>query len=279
MIKNRSFYKLTFKNSIFVIKISGKVLSNRDSLQNIAENIKILQDAGIKIIVICGFGIQLDFMVKQIYDKEPQKINGRRVTSAEDIECAKMCCGKIIADLSEIFSSCNISFASCFPITKDILNVVRRKGETFGLVGDIMNIHSNEIINILDDKMAFISTSIAISSDNCDILNINADTMASQIAIAIKAEKIVFISDVPYIKDQNGNRISIIKQNEIENLINSGIVTDGMLVKTENIQNAIRNGVSKIHIISGMEKDSLMNEILSESGIGTVVENDKSHNY
>ncbi len=280
MNHNESFYKLAFKNSIFVIKISGKVLNNHEALQNVTENIKALQNYGVKIVIICGFGVQLDEMSEKIYNRKPEKINGRRVTLDGDIECAKMCCGKIIADISGMLNLQSASFVSHFPINNSIIGIEKRSVGNFGMVGNIFVVHGNKIREILNNEGILLCASLGINHQNGEILNINADTTASKIAVAIGADKIIFISDVPFVMNRDGGKISVIKYSEIEPLMNSGAIKDGMFVKMENIKESIFGGVSKIHIISGLEQNSLVNEIFSKDGIGTVIESDeKMYNY
>jgi len=282
MTKDANFYKTAFQNSTFIIKISGKILSNLEYLENVIENIKFLQDCNIKVIIVCGFGKQLDELSKKLFNKDSQKINGRRVTNYEDIEAAKMCCGKIICDINGLFSKHNITFTSIFPITKKIIDVQKRQIDTsqnFGLVGDVMSVHSNEILNILEENMLLCIASLAVNCKTSEILNINADTITSSLAASLKAEKVIFISDVDFVKDKNNQKISVIKYNEISNLINSGVIKDGMLVKLENIKKIIENGTQKVHIINGMVKNAIKEEMFSQNGIGTVIECDKSYNY
>lgn len=280
--KSKNFYQAAFRNSVFVLKVSGKILSDKKYLNNVIKDIRNLQDSNIKIVLVCGFGIQLDELTKKIFNKDPQKINGRRITSLEDLESAKMCCGKIVSDISELMQKNGIVFRSYFPISKDIIKAKRRQivDKDFGFVADIIEVESSEIKNLLDHELLLLMPSLVFDYNNGDVLNINADSVASKIAIEIKADKLIFISDIDSVKDKNGNRLSVVKISEIEKMKANGTITDGMIVKLENAREAIKNGVSKIHIISGIYENAIYKEIFSEDGIGTAIEDDtKEYNY
>jgi acetylglutamate kinase len=109
-----------------------------------------------------------------------------------------------------------------------------------------------------------------LDKNNGDVLNVNADTIAKELAVNLKASKLVFISDVPYVQNHDGSRISIINDQIASDLISKEIIKEGMVVKVENSLDAVNRGVDKIHIISGQIKDALLTELETEDGIGTV---------
>ena len=114
--------------------------------------------------------------------------------------------------------------------------------------------------------------SIVLDKENSEVLNVNADTIATEIAIALNANKLIFISDVEYIVDQRGQRISSVNENEINKLIKNKIIKDGMVVKVQNAFKALKRGIEKVHLIGGIKKHCLLDELNTENGVGTVFE-------
>ena len=112
--------------------------------------------------------------------------------------------------------------------------------------------------------------SLVLDKNNGDVLNVNADTIAKELSVNLKASKLVFISDVPFVKDQDDARISVINDQIARKLKTDGVIKDGMIVKVENALDAINRGVDKVHIISGDIDNALLTELETEDGIGTV---------
>ena len=115
-----------------------------------------------------------------------------------------------------------------------------------------------------------IMPSLVLDKNTSEVLNVNADTIATELAINLSASKLIFISDVPFIKDTQGERISAVDENVARKLFDEKIISNGMIVKVENSLKALNKGVQKIHIISGEIKNALINELETEEGIGTV---------
>ena len=115
-----------------------------------------------------------------------------------------------------------------------------------------------------------IMPSLVLDKNTSEVLNVNADTIATELAINLTASKLIFISDVPFIKDNEGKRISAVDENVAKKLFDEKIISNGMIVKVENSLKALNQGVQKIHIISGEIKNALINELETEEGIGTV---------
>jgi acetylglutamate kinase len=275
MIKEENYYQSILQNSTLIIKVSGKICDDQEKISNVVESIKKLISSitKLKVVLVFGFGRQLDQYILDVYQKESQKINGRRVTSSLEIEAAKKISGQILID---IFSLCSKYNIRSFPIPiakKDFILAKKRevKGNIdFGLVGDVTMIDALEIQKIFKDHDLVVMPSLVLDKNNGDVLNVNADTIAKELAVNLNASKLLFISDVPFIKDKDGNRISIINDQIASDLIKNEVITNGMIVKVENSLDAISRGVDKIHIISGEIKDALLTELETEDGIGTV---------
>ena len=163
-----------------------------------------------------------------------------------------------------------------FPIPiskKDFIAAKRRElvdGVDYGQVGDVVSVDALQIKNLFKEHDMIIMPSLVLDKNTSEVLNVNADTIATELAINLTASKLIFISDVPFIKDIEGKRISAVDENVAKKLFDEKIISNGMIVKVENSLKALNQGVQKIHIISGEIKNALINELETEEGIGTV---------
>ena len=273
-MKNKIYYKSILQNSTIVIKISGKVINDKKNIINIDEDIKeiISNIKQLKIVVIFGLGYQLDNYILSNFNKKSIKHNGRRVTNNNEINAIKRISGEILLDLYSIFSKNNIN---SFPIPisrKDLIIASKRpvtKGINYGSVGDVESIDNIHFQNYFENHDLIIMPSLVLDKNTSEILNINADTIATEVAVAIKANKLIFISDVEYIADNEGKRISVINESDLNKLIKNKTIIDGMVVKVENIFRALKKGIEKVHMICGTKKNCLLNELNTEEGVGT----------
>ena len=275
MSKTQSFYQSILQNSTLVVKVSGKICDNQENIQNVISDIKELLStiSKLKVVLVFGFGRQLDNYMKNVHNLEPKKINGRRITSGDDIEAAKKISGQILIDIFSLSSRYNIRN---FPIPiskKDFISAKRREvieGVDYGQVGDVVSVDALEIQKLFKEHDMIIMPSLVLDKNTAEVLNVNADTIATELAVNLSASKLIFISDVPFIKDLKGERISAVDENVAKKLFDEKIITNGMVVKVENSLKALNQGVQKIHIISGEIKNALLTEIETEEGIGTV---------
>ncbi|RZO89880.1 MAG: acetylglutamate kinase [alpha proteobacterium HIMB59] len=275
MSKTQSFYQSILQNSTLVVKVSGKICDNQENIENVISDIKELLStiSKLKVVLVFGFGRQLDNYMKNVHNLEPKKINGRRITSGNDIEAAKKISGQILIDIFSLSSRYNIRN---FPIPiskKDFISAKRREvidGVDYGQVGDVVSVDALEIQKLFKEHDMIIMPSLVLDKNTAEVLNVNADTIATELAINLSASKLIFISDVPYIKDLQGERISAVDENVAKKLFDEKIITNGMVVKVENSLKALNQGVQKIHIISGEIKNALLTELETEEGIGTV---------
>ena len=270
-----NIYQSILQNSTLVVKVSGKICDNQENIQNVISDIKELLStiSKLKVVLVFGFGRQLDNYMKNVHNLEPKKINGRRITSSDDIEAAKKISGQILIDIFSLSSRYNIRN---FPIPiskKDFISAKRREvidGVDYGQVGDVVSVDALEIQKLFKEHDMIIMPSLVLDKNTAEVLNVNADTIATELAVNLSASKLIFISDVPFIKDLKGERISAVDENVAKKLFDEKIITNGMAVKVENSLKALNQGVQKIHIISGEIKNALLTELETEEGIGTV---------
>lgn len=268
-------YLSKFKNKIFVLKIGGEVVAEKKILENILKDIKDLHDHGIKIILVHGGGKQADTLARQI-GHTPIKINGRRVTSAQDLEIAKMLYGgSLNLEILSIMKKLGIKGIRVSGLDGDLLDVrVRKKTQfDFGYVGDINKVNPQILLDVLAAHYIPVVSPLA-GTANGVILNINADTIAAEIAIALKSEKMILFTDIDGV--YHGKKlISFMTVREASRAISKGIATGGMAVKLYNSMMAIKGGVKRVHIINGLSPHSLLGEIFTKKGIGTMISSDR----
>ena len=267
----KKFYRNLFHDQLFVIKAGGRIITDKKARENLINNIQELTHDGIKVLLIYGGGAAIDIAMKEA-NLTPLKIEGRRISSADDIKIIK----KVLAgDLGFKLSESLVK--SKLPST--VLNAIpphwaqaKRRPKKDGITrfdGTLVDINPKGIWE------HFLSTNLAI----CPCLaftkdgtahNINADNVAVEIATKIKANKLILMTDIDGVL-VNKKVQSVLTTNEIEQLIKDKIVTDGMKVKLENCVDALRSGVKRIHILNGFKKDSLLKEVYTAGGSGTMI--------
>ncbi len=271
-------YIKEFKNKIFVIKIGGSIYQVEDMKESILFDIAFLSLMDIKILLICGGGKFINDEIEKSGGKI-KFIDGLRVTDEKTLEIVKNVLFKI---RDEIIETLKIKF----DVNSDKLSpeekfataskIHYQKGEEIidlGFVGQLKSVDTEYIKDKLNKNGILVCAPLA-SGENGQIYNINGDTFASNIALNLKSEKLIFITDVPGIMRNPENPdtlISILSVSQGEVLIKEGIIKEGMIPKVKAGINAIKNGVKKVHIISGNIPHSLLLEVLTEHGVGSEI--------
>ena len=272
MKNEKDFYIEKFSSKTFVIKMGGEVIENEKKLKELLLDLKTLFDLGIKIVLVHGGGNQFDFLSKQLGIK-PQKKDGRRITSKEDLKIVKMLYGGTLnLEILSIMREIGLSGIRVSGIDGNLVKAEKRKIKEidFGFAGDVLEVNP-KIINILLENN-FIPIIPPITADQKgQILNTNADTMAMEIAARLKAEKLIFLTNVSGLLDADNKLISTISIEELENLRKKEVIKDGMKVKTLIAQNALEKGVKRVHILNGAAEKSLLLEVFAKEGIGTLI--------
>src|SRR4051812_6543492 len=279
-------YIQRFKGKTFVVKFSGKVTEDRDRLLSLAEELALMHQVGIRLCVVHGGGKQLTQLAEKM-GVEQTIIEGRRVTDDETLEMAKMIfAGKINTDILAALRHRGIHAVGLSGIDGNIVHAARRPpkeivnratGESaevdFGHVGDILEIDTRLLTVLLDHDYLPVISSLGADAEG-KVFNINADTIAAEIAIQLGAEKLVLLSDVDGIFLQPGKadtKLSRLTADEAETLIEKGTATGGMIPKLQNIIELLRRGVKSAHIINGNARNSLLAEVFTNEGTGTMI--------
>jgi acetylglutamate kinase len=279
-------YIQRFKGKTFVVKFSGKVTEDHDQLMSLAEELALMHQVGIHLCVVHGGGKQLSELAEKM-GVEQTIIEGRRVTDDETLEMAKMVfAGKINTDILAALRHRGIHAVGLSGVDGNIVHAERRPpkqvvdratGERadidFGHVGDIIEIDSRLLTILLDQDYLPVISSLGADAEG-KVFNINADTIASEIAVQLKAEKLVLLSDVDGIFLRPGEpqtKLSRLSADEAEELIKSGAATGGMIPKLQNIIDLLRQGVRSAHIINGNSRNALLAEVFTDEGTGTMI--------
>ena len=279
-------YIRRFKGKTFVVKLSGKVTEDRVGLISLAEELALMHQVGIRLCVVHGGGKQLSDLAK-VMGVEQTIIEGRRVTDDATLEMAKMIfAGKINTDVLAALRHRGVEAVGLSGVDGNIVHAERRPpkeivnretGQSehvdFGNVGDIIEINSRLLMVLLDEGYLPVISSLGADATGT-VFNINADTIASEIAIQLKAEKLVLLSDVDGIYLRTGEpetKLSRLTADEAEELVREGSATGGMIPKLQSIIELLRRGVRSAHIINGTARNALLAEVFTDKGTGTMI--------
>lgn len=278
-------YIQRFKGKTFVVKLSGKITEEHANLISLAEELALLYQVGIRICVVHGGGKQLTELASKM-GIEQTIIDGRRVTDDATLEMAKMIfAGKINTDILAALRHRGIEAVGLSGVDGNIVHAERRPpkevlnretGEReqvdFGHVGDVVEINARLLTVLLDHGYLPVVSSLGADAEGM-VFNINADTIAAEIAVQLKAEKLILLSDVDGIFLRAGDpesKLSRLTAEEAERLIHEGAATGGMIPKLQGIIELLRRGVRSAHIINGNARNALLSEIFTDRGTGTM---------
>ncbi|MEC8957014.1 MAG: acetylglutamate kinase [Nitrospinota bacterium] len=272
-----------FYGQTFVIKYGGNAMVSENLKNNFALDIVMMKYIGINPVIVHGGGPQIDKTLKALGIKS-QFFEGQRVTNKETIDVVEMVLGGKVN--KEIVSLINRHGGNAVGITGkdgDLITAKRHsKGKKqspemnhpeiidLGLVGEITQVNPR-ILETLD-KNEFVPVIAPIGKgENGETLNINADFVASKIASALKAEKLILMTDTEGVKNKTGNLQSGLTKKEVGSMIKEKVIKDGMLPKVNCCLDALKSGVNKTHIVDGRIQHALLLEIFTEDGIGTQI--------
>jgi len=265
-----AFYENKFRDNFFVVKAGGKIVEDQEALDSLIANIRDLTQIGIKVLLIYGGGRAIDRRAAEL-GVQVVKHEGRRVTDQATIDIVKEVVGGSLAlNVYQSMARNKLEGLSLNAIPAEWMRVeLRSQPIDFGFVGDIKAVFHRPV-NRLFKSTNFIACACLASTEDGTVCNINADTIATQLAIGTKASKLVFLSDIDGVK-LKGAVAPLITAEEIPMYIHNGQVKGGMQVKLENCAEALKAGVRRIHLINGLRKDALKKEIFEPVGPGTML--------
>lgn len=278
-------YIQSFHGKIIVVKYGGNVITNEKLRQSIFQDIVLMKLVGMNPVIVHGGGPEITYMLERL-GKKTRFVNGLRYTDKEIMEIVEMVLvGKIN---KEIVAGINYYGGNAFGMCgKDGAMIVAEKyfqatyndiGEEekidIGFVGKIKNINKTILLDVIEQNYIPVIAPIAIGKDQ-ETYNINADFMAGEIATALRANKFVLLTDTEGIYSENNNGVKTIFNSlhvdDIKQLIQGKVISDGMIPKVKCCINAIEKGVNKVHIIDGRVPHSIILEIFTDNGIGTMI--------
>ncbi len=275
-------YIRNFYGKTFVIKYGGAAMVKEKLKDAFAEDIVLLNFIGIKPVIVHGGGPKINKIMEKM-GKKPTFIHGQRFTDKETIDIVEMVLGGLIN--KQIVSLINSHGGRAIGISGKDGNLIKARKKVIkklsdatgspeiidlGLVGEISKVNPKILLSAERDGFIPVIAPISSGKKN-ETLNINADYVAGTIAYALKAEKLILLTDVEGIKDKNNKLIPMLDNKKTNSLISKNIISGGMLPKVQACQTALKGGVKKTHIIDGRISHSLLLEIFTTKGIGTEI--------
>ncbi len=272
-------YIKTFSGKTFVIKYGGSIMSNERAKKAFIEDIVLMNLVGIRSVIVHGGGPSISRMLEKL-GIQNQFIDGLRVTSEEAIEVVEMVLSgsvnkEIASDLCKHgISAIGISGRDASLIRAQKKPMIKDGKEVdLGYVGDVVQVNSSFLTELIQKNRVPVISPIGMDLEG-NVYNINADYVAAAVSSAIKAEKLILLTDVQGIYrdvEDPDSLLSLIRLNEIDGYIKDQVITGGMLPKIECCVQAIKNGTQGVHLIDGRREHSLLLEIFTHQGIGTMI--------
>ncbi len=265
-------YLRQFRGATVVVKYGGNAMTEPELARQFAADIVLLASVGIRPVVVHGGGPQIGDLMARL-GKVPEFRDGLRVTDAETLDIARMVLvGKVNR---EIVASINLHAPLAVGLSGEdgAMIVAEARDPSLGFVGDVASVNPAMIERLLAEGLIPVLSTIG-SDESGQAYNINADTVASAVAVALRAEKIVYLTDVPGLLRDVDDPASLIRRTsvaELRSLVEDGVLSGGMIPKVQACLRAVESGVGSAHVLDGRIPHVLLLEILTDEGIGTMV--------
>jgi len=274
------------KGATFVVKCGGEIARDPGALAHLAADVALLAHVGIRVVVVHGGGPQATELSRQL-GHEPTIVQGRRVTDDATLEVAKMVFGgQINIEILSALRREGVAAVGLSGVDGDLIHAVRRPatemrdpatGEKrtvdFGHVGDIESVNTRLLVKLVDEGYVPVVASLA-SDRQGNIYNINADTVAARVAVDLKADKLLLLTNAPGLlenPEDPRSLVSHITASRCLEMMKSGAIRGGMVPKITTLVEAVRGGVARAHILDGKAPHSLLLELFTKTGTGTMV--------
>jgi acetylglutamate kinase len=282
-LKHAVPYIRLFQGKTFVVKAGGGALEREATLKAFLEQVEVFHQVGIRVVIVHGGGTQSSDLSKAL-GAEARFVEGRRVTDEKALEVAAMVLNGAVN--TRILAACRRQGLPAVGLSGVDAGLIQarkrppvRVGEEivdYGFVGDIVSIDPRVLNSLMDSGYVPVVSPLSAAADGT-VLNINADTVASALAVSLKAEKLLFLTGAPGIlerPDDPGSLVSYTDLAGLRRLRDEGGLVKGMLPKTSAIEVAIHGGVRRVHILSHDLPDGLLAEVFTNEGVGTLVVED-----
>ncbi len=284
-LKGALRYVRAYRDQTFVVKLGGDVLKDATALDHVAGQLALLHSLGIRLVVVHGGGPQASDLQRRL-GQEPQMVAGRRVTDDAALETVKMAFGgQLNTDLVAALREHEIQAVGLTGVDGDLLTARRRppvrvvddngieRTVDYGHVGDIAGVDPRVVTTLLDGRFVPVIASLAGDGDG-NVYNVNADTVAESVAVALRAMKLIFLTAVPgVLRDRNdaATLVTFADPDDLTELMASGALAGGMRPKVEACIRAATGGVERTHIIDGRSPDALLLEVFTGAGVGSMI--------
>lgn len=284
-LKGALRYVRAYRDQVFVVKLGGEVLADPRAVDGIAAQVSLLSSLGIRMVVVHGGGPQATALSRRM-GHEPRIVAGRRVTDDDALAVAKMVyAGQLNVDLLAALRAHEAQAVGLSGVDADLITAHRRApvqvvddaGKTelvdFGHVGDLDRVDPRVLLTLLEGRFVPVVASLA-GDGNGNVYNVNADTVAESLAVALRAQKLIFLTGAPGVLRDRENPSSLIAfadPDDLAGLLASGVIVGGMRPKVEACIRAATGGVERTHIIDGRVADALLLEVFTGAGCGTMI--------
>jgi len=284
-LKGALRYVRAYRDQVFVVKLGGEVLSEPAVLDQVSGQISLLSSLGIRLVVVHGGGPQATALSRRLGD-EPVMVAGRRITDERQLEVAKMVyAGQLNTDLLAALREHRVQGVGLSGVDADLLTAHRRPPVTvvddagqsrtvdYGHVGDIDRVDPHVLVTLMQARFVPVVASLA-GDDDGNVYNVNADTVAESLAVALRAQKLIFLTSVAgVLRDRSdpSTLVTFADPDDLAGLMASGALAGGMRPKVEACIRAATGGVERTHIIDGRAPDALLLEVFTGAGCGTMI--------
>lgn len=284
-LKGALRYVRAYRDHVFVVKMGGDIQADPEILDQVAGQVSLLASLGIQLVVVHGGGPQATALSRRL-GTEPRMVAGRRVTDDAGLEVAKMVyAGSLNTDVVAALRENEVQAVGLTGVDGHLLTARRRPPvevrtdlgtvETvdFGHVGDIEGADPRILVTLMQARFVPVVASLA-GDDDGHVYNVNADTVAETIAVALKAQKLIFMTGAPGVlrdRDDPSSLVTFADPDDLQELMASGALAGGMRPKVESCIRAANGGVERTHIIDGRAPDSLLLEVFTGAGTGTMI--------
>ena len=260
-----------------VVKYGGNAMLNEELKQAVMKDIVLLNTIGVHVVLVHGGGPEINSMLEKI-GKKSEFINGLRYTDGETMDVVQMVLtGKLNKEIVKLLLQGGGSAVGLSGVDSGLMRAkkMRREGVDLGFVGEVVEVNPGILVSLLEQGFIPVVSTVAVGqADDPSCYNINADTAAAKIAVALRAEKFVQMTNVPGVLRDINNPDSLIKRiarEAVPSMIATGIISSGMIPKIECCLEALKGGVPRTHIIDGRVPHALLIEVFSDRGIGTLI--------
>ena len=269
-------YLQEYNGQTVVVKYGGNAMINEELKDAVIHDLVLLSLVGIKLVVVHGGGPEISEMLKKI-GKESRFVNGLRYTDRETMDIVQMIlCGKVNKDLVTLLEKAGGKGIGLGGMDGGLFQAKRltdRDGTDYGYVGEIVEVNCEPVLDMLEQGYIPVVSTVAQGIDDDTNYNINADTAAAKLAIALKAKKLILLTDVRGLlldPHDESTLIHRLKVSEVPKLTRDGVIQGGMIPKVECCVEAVRKGVERANIQDGRVPHSILIELLSKVGVGTM---------